>query len=150
MLKILLVSLAIAGVAVGGFAWAKQNGYCSRSDLMGHVTERVARKLDLDDQQQAKLQTFAESLQSLRGDWSERRAAAREEVEALLASPSLDRERVMGLLDARHQALAEHQREVVDAFGEFSDSLRPEQRTRLAELIAQRMDHRWGPPHWAH
>ena len=40
--------------------------------------------------------------------------------------------------------------EIVEAFADFSDTLAPEQRTRLAELIAKRAQHRFGPPGWAH
>ena len=66
-----------------------------------------------------------------------------------LAGSSLDRDRVMALLDERHQAVNERKGEVVDAFATFSDSLQPEQRTRLAELIAGRVERRWGSPGWA-
>lgn len=152
MLKILLVTLTILGVvAVSGIAWARYNGYCAGGDLTQRVTERVSRKLDLNEYQAAKLQGFAEKLQALRSGWSEGRNQIRGELEGLLAAPVLDRDRVTGLLDERHQALAERKGEIVDAFGDFSDSLEPGQRTRLAELITARLDHRWGgPPHGAH
>lgn len=56
----------------------------------------------------------------------------------------------MDLLTRRHEVIAERKHAAIDAFADFSDSLQPEQRTRLAELISKRMQHRWGPPHWAH
>ena len=43
-----------------------------------------------------------------------------------------------------------NERAVVDAFADFSDSLEPEQRSRLAELIGDRMMHHWGHPRWGH
>ena len=149
MLKILLITLAIVAITVAGITWARHNGYCRGGDFMPHITERVSRKLDLNDEQKLKLEAFAETLRKLRGDWSERRTQMLAEVEDLLAGPSLDRDRVIALLDERHQAVNERKGEVVDAFANFSDSLQPEQRTRLAQLIAARMERRWGPPGWA-
>lgn len=148
MLKILLITLAIVAITVAGITWARHNGYCRGGDSMQHITERVSRKLDLNDEQKLKLEAFAETLQKLRSDWSERRTQMSAEVEDILAGPSLDRDRVIALLDERHQAVNERKGEVVDAFATFSDSLQPEQRTRLAELIAARMERRWGPPGW--
>ena len=110
----------------------------------------MARKLNLDEAQSQQLDGFAEALRRLRGDWVERRAGIGGEVERLMAAPTLDREQVMALVEERHRALAEHKREIVHAFADFSDSLQPEQRTRLVELIAERMQHRWGYRHWAH
>jgi Spy/CpxP family protein refolding chaperone len=151
MLKISLITLAVLGlIAAAGLAWARHNGYCTGGGHFEHVKARVARKLDLNETQSRQLDDFAEALRRLRGEWVERRAAIGDEVERLMAAPTLDREQVMALLEERHQAFAEHKREIVDAFADFSDSLQHEQRTRLVELIAERMQHRWGPRHWAY
>lgn len=151
MLKIVLTITAVIGLlAVLGAAWAKHNGYCAGGDRMQYVAERVARKLDLTDEQQAKLQTFTETLRQLRGDWGGRRKALTDELAGLLAAPSLDRNRVGELLDEQHQAMARRKGKIVDAFADFSDSLKPEQRTRLSELSGERLGHRWGHPHWTH
>ena len=150
MLKILLITLAILGVvAISGFAWAKHKGYCSGGDFVQRASERVSHKLALDDTQKAKLQGVTEKLRTMRDGWSEGRNQVRDEIGALLAAPSLNRDRVTALLDERHQTMKDRKAELVNAFGDFSDSLKPEQRTELAELIAERLNHRWGgPPHW--
>jgi Spy/CpxP family protein refolding chaperone len=151
MLKILLITLTILGVvAVAGFAWAKHQGYCSEGDFVKRVTDRVSRKLDLDEDQAARLQGLAEKLRALRGDWTEGRTRMRTDVDGLLAAPTLDRDRAMTLLDQRHRSMAARKSEIVDAFADFSDSLQPEQRTKLAELLSKRLGHYWGPARWAH
>ena len=150
MLKILLITLAILGVvAISSFAWAKHKGYCSGGDFVQRASERVSHKLALDDTQKAKLQGFTEKLRTMRSDRSRGPSQIGDEIGTLLAAPSLNRDRVTALLDDRHQTMMERKAELVDAFGDFSDSLKPEQRTQLAELLAERLNHRWGgPPHW--
>lgn len=151
MWKTLLIGTALVVVLGGaGVAWAKHAGYCDRGDRVQHLTERLTRKLDLNEGQQAKLQAFAEKLGALRAQRAERRGADREAVEQLLSAPQLDRDRAVELLDARLATVTGHKRELVEAFADFSDSLAPEQRERLAELISHRMNHRWGPPRWDH
>jgi Spy/CpxP family protein refolding chaperone len=151
MLKILLIAAAVLGVvAIVGIAWANHKGYCSTGDYVEHVAQRVTRKLDLDEEQAAKLRGFGDRLRGLRSDWTERKTQMRQEIERLLGEPSLDRERATALLDERRLAMAERRHELVDAFADFTDSLHPEQRARLAELIAERMERRWGHPRWAH
>lgn len=150
MVKIFLIALAVvAFVSAVGIAWARHNGYCASGGYIEHVAGRVSRKLDLDDEQNQRLQRVAEMLRKLRADWIERRAHSGSEIESLLAAPVLDRDRVMDLLTQRHEATVERKRELVDTIADFSDNLQPEQRARLAALIADRMQHRWGPPRWA-
>ena len=151
MLKISLITLTIVVVlSAVGVAWARHSGYCGSGDYFQHVTERVSRKLDLNEGQSEKLQGVAEALRGLRTDWSGQRTRMTEEVQGLLAAPALDRAMVRGLLDERRHAMDQRVGEIVEAFADFSDTLAPEQRTRLAELIAKRAQHRFGPPGWAH
>ena len=151
MLKAVLIVLVVMTVlAAGGMAWAKHRGYCSAEDRMHYMTERLGHKLDLNEGQKGHLQAFADQLREMRGERREARGAMNDRVGELLSASSLDREQAVALLDERHQAMSENKRALVDAFADFSDSLAPEQRSKLAGLIADRMGHRWGPPHWAH
>ena len=43
-----------------------------------------------------------------------------------------------------YHAIVAHKPALVDAFAAFSDSLSPEQRNRLAELVDRRMGRGWG------
>jgi Spy/CpxP family protein refolding chaperone len=137
-------------MAVIGVAWAMYSGNCSAEGHIGHVTERIGRKLELNDNQQGHLQAFAQNLLSLRSERQNYRLAMKDGITELLSAPSLDRERAVALIDERYQAIDENKRTLVEAFADFSDSLAPEQRSRLAGLIGDRLMHRWGPPGWAH
>ncbi|MEA3411635.1 MAG: periplasmic heavy metal sensor [Pseudomonadota bacterium] len=151
MLKIVLITLVVVGVIAGfGIAWAKHKGYCSAEGRMQHVTERISKKLDLDDEQKSRLTALGERFQALRGDWREHRTELRADVQDLLKNDRFDRERALQMIDERQQTMIEGKRDMVNAFAAFSDSLEPEQRTRLAELIGEWSGHHRGHPGWAH
>jgi Spy/CpxP family protein refolding chaperone len=151
MLKISLITLAVLAVVVGvGAAWAKHRGYCAEGGHLSYMSDRLSRRLDLDEVQRTELQRFADTLRGLRGDWREGRGAMREEVQALLAAPTLDRDRAMDLLAEWRARADERKRLVVDGFADFSDSLTPDQRERLAGIIGERMDRRFGRAGWGH
>lgn len=151
MLKTILVIFLVLGVlAVVGAAWAKRSGYCSPEHRIQHLTERLGRRLDLNDDQQGRLATFVQTLKGLRSEWQGQRAAMKERVSELLATAPLDRDQAQALIDERAQIVEDGKHALIDAFANFSDSLAPEQRSRLAELIGDRMNHRWGHTGWAH
>lgn len=151
MLKTILITLVVLGViAAAGAAWAKHSGYCSPENRIQKITERVGRRLDLNDDQQGRLEAFAQILQDLRSHRQVRRVAVKDNVAELLSASSMDRDRAIELIDERLQGMNDGKRSLVDAFADFSDSLAPEQRARLAELIDNRMAGGWGRPRWGH
>jgi Spy/CpxP family protein refolding chaperone len=145
-MKTTLIILGIVAlVGVAGFAWAKSQGYCGEGGHTQFMADRLEGKLDLDEGQRAQLDDLTRLIRELRGNWVEQRTQVRDEVVALISAPTLDRDQAEALLERGRQAMLEHRREVVDAFADFSDSLEPDQRARLAEMVEQRMLHRWGP-----
>lgn len=151
MLKTILIALLFLGaVAAAGAAWAKHKGYCSADSRIHHITERVGRKLDLNEDQLGRLDVFAETLKGMRNEHQDHRTAMKDRITELLSAPSLDRDRAVALIDERYQTTGDRKRAMVNAFADFSDSLAPEQRAQLAGLIGDRMMHRWGHPSWAH
>ena len=151
MFKTVLITLGVlAVITAAGVAWAKHNGYCSKESRMQFVTERIGRKLDLNDDQLGRFEAFAETLRELRTERQDQRVAMKDDVAELLSEPSLDRDRAVSLIDERYRSMDGSKRAIVEAFADFSDSLAPEQRSRLSGLISDRLMHRWGPPRWAH
>jgi Spy/CpxP family protein refolding chaperone len=151
MLKTILITLLVLGaVGAAGVAWAKHKGYCSADGRMHHMTERVGRKLDLNEDQLGRLEIFAETLKGMRKELRDHRGAMKDRVAGLLSAPMLDRDRAVALIDERYQSMGDNKQAMVDAFADFSDSLNPEQRSQLAGLIGDRMMHRWGHARWAH
>jgi Spy/CpxP family protein refolding chaperone len=151
MLKTTLIVLIVLGIlAAVGAAWAKHKGYCSTETRMQHISERIGRQLDLNDDQRGHLGSFIGTLRELRSDQQDRRRVVKQGVAELLSAPRLDRDRAIALIDERFRSIDERKRTLIDAFADFSDSLAPEQRARLVELIEQGRMGRWGHHHWAY
>lgn len=151
MLKTILISLAVFGVLLGvGAAWAKHRGYCNHSDRVQFITQRLTHKLDLTDEQQSGLSALADKFSELRDDAVDRKNSIRDSVIGLLSAPSLDRELAADLLEEGFKSMAERKRELIDAVAEFTDSLQPDQRAQLTELIGDRLAYHWGHHRWAH
>lgn len=114
----------------------------SKEDSAEHaawIVERVARKLDLDDAQKVRLDAVKTALLTVRDAAEKRRAADRQELTALLAQPTLDRTRANSLVTGHTRAIEQHAPQVIAAFGDFYDSLRPEQQQTLREQVESRL-----------
>ena len=136
---------AVSALGIGAVAVAhRHHGYpMSDADLTRaktHAVERIAGRMDLDAAQRAQLDTLADALLVQRKALlagTEPRAA----LQGLVAGPSFDRAGAEALLMAKTDALRAGAPAVIAAFGDFYDSLNPEQQARLRERLAQGRDH---------
>ena len=71
--------------------------------------------------------------QALKGSADNPRA----ELQALISGPSFDRTQASALLQAKIAAVQLKSPELINAFGDFYDSLRPEQQGKLREALAR-------------
>lgn len=138
---------AVAALGIGAVAVAHRHAGHPMSDAdlaraKTHAIERIAGRMDLDATQRAQLDTLADTLLAQRKALlagTEPRAA----LQALVAGPSFDRAGAEALLMAKTDALRAGAPAVIAAFGDFYDSLNPEQQARLRERLAQgRRGHR--------
>ena len=90
----------IVGVAVvlGLLSW---RAYAHRSHHGHNRVEWIAKRLNLDDQQKAKLEAVHEIMQQARKEFQEERAELFDEIEAQIKSDQLDQAKVMQLFEQR-------------------------------------------------
>jgi Spy/CpxP family protein refolding chaperone len=110
-------------------------------DHAAWMTGRVARDLELNDAQKAKLDALKTVLLATGTEAMKQREADRREVTELLAQPTLDRARASALVTHHTRAIEAKAPEVIAAAGDFYDSLTPDQQAKLREEIADHMDH---------
>lgn len=145
----LIILTVVAVVIVAGLAWARHKGYC-KGDMVSFVAARLTSKLDLDEAQRGKLDALADTVRQLRGSWRKDREQVGAEVAGLLETPALDRDRALTLVDSRREVFDDHKQDLVQAAGDFTDSLSGDQRRKLADMISRLASRRCGPPGWAH
>jgi periplasmic protein CpxP/Spy len=109
--------------------------------MRSRMIERVASRLDLDEAQKAKLGVVADQLragrQALRGDTD-----PRADVQSLVAGNTFDRAKAKALIDAKTSTVQSKSPELIAAFGDFYDSLKPEQQQKVRDFM-QRGRHGW-------
>jgi Spy/CpxP family protein refolding chaperone len=151
-LKRTLIGLFGASVLFGGLAACShryQHGgnWQSMSDedvakRKAWMVDRVAGKLDLDEAQKAKLGAVADQLHAQRkalvGDTN-----PRNEIQSLVAGNTFDRAKAKAFIDGKTQTIQARSPELIAAFGDFYDSLRPEQQQKVRDFMS-RGRHGWG------
>ena len=110
--------------------------------MRARMMDRVSSRLDLDEAQKAKLGVVADQLragrQALRGTTD-----PRSEVQSLVAGNTFDRAKAKQLIDAKTSTVQSKSPELIAAFGDFYDSLKPEQQQKVRDFM-QRGRHGWG------
>lgn len=120
-----------------GAPWGHGRGPMSDEDatkMSARMVERVGQKLDLDAAQKAKLTHLSEVLRAQRkvamGD-----KPPHEQMQSLISGNRFDRAGAQALVDSRTEAIRKASPEVIAAAGDFYDSLRPEQQTKVREFL---------------
>lgn len=113
-----------------------------QAEMRTKAVERLGSKLDLDAAQRARLATLVERLQAQRGavmGAADPRAA----VQALVAGPTFDRAGARAFVEGKADAVRNASPQVIEAFGDFYDSLKPAQQQQVRDFIAQGRRHGW-------
>ena len=129
-------TLVIAGALVGA-GCHRHHTPTERADWM---TGKIAKHLDLDEQQKAKLAAVKDEAMAVRAESEKERKATMEEVIAQVQSDRLDQAKLTQLMD-RHQAEQKRvMQKVLPKVTEWHATLRPEQKAEAVEHIRKWMD----------
>jgi Spy/CpxP family protein refolding chaperone len=147
-----LIGLAATATLAGGLiAWGG-HGHHARggwseeriTEVRGKAIERISDRLTLNAAQQQKLDAVADELlasrQALRGGTADPRT----ELQALIGSEKFDRSRAQALLEQKTQVAQGQGPKLIAAFGDFYDSLTPEQQKQVREALDKRGRGGWG------
>ncbi len=107
---------------------------------------RVSKKLALDADQEARLTELSQQIHHSEDDIQSVRREGRHEVMQLLTEPQADRDQAKSVLQNKLAAIVAQTNDMVDAFGNFIDSLNPQQRQQLHAYI-QKHDSQHGCRH---
>jgi len=146
-----LIALTSATVVIGGLTACGSRGDHARgwsderiTEARGKMVEKISDKLELNAEQKAKLGVLADEMvasrKALRGESGD----VRNELQTLIATDKFDRTKARQMLDQKTQALQSSGPKILAAFGDFYDSLNPEQQKQVREKLERRGHGWWG------
>ena len=134
--RVAIGTLVLAGALVG----AGCHRHPTPAERADRMTSKIAKHLDLDDQQKAKLMAVRDEMLAARAESQQEHKAIMEEVVAQVQGDRLDQAKLAQLMD-RHQAEQKRvMQRVLPKVAEWHATLRPEQKTEAVEHIRKWMD----------
>jgi periplasmic protein CpxP/Spy len=112
--------------------------HCRRSDW---AVRRLSCKLKLDDRQKQRLRALLDGLEQLRESVRRSWSSQRQELFKLIGGERFDRNEALRIAQIQTALINESLPQLLDSLGDFYDNLTAEQRGRLRDVIAKRMDH---------
>ncbi len=146
-----LIAFTSATVVIGGLTACGSRGDHARgwsdervTEMRGKAVEKISGKLELNAGQKAKLEALADEMiasrKAMRGESGDVRA----DLQALIAGEKFDRSKAQQMLDQKTQAIQASGPRILAAFGDFYDSLNPEQQKQVRERMERRGHGWWG------
>jgi len=146
-----LIALTSATVVLGGLTACGSRGDHARgwsdervTEMRGKAVEKISSKLELNAEQKAKLGVLADEMVASRKAVRGGSGDFRNDLQALIAADKFDRTKAQQMLDQKTQALQGSGPKILAAFGDFYDSLNPEQQKQVREKLERRGHGWWG------
>lgn len=133
-----VVGMAVLVGLLGTSACFRHHTPAERADW---VTGKIAKQLDLDDQQKAKLAVVKDELLAARAEAQKERRGTMEEMIAQVKSDRLDEAKLAQLIEQHQAERTRMMQRVLPKVSEWHASLRPDQKAEAAKLIQRWTDH---------
>ncbi len=134
--RVAIGTLVLAGALVG----AGCHRHYTPAERADWMTSKIAKHLDLDDQQKAKLMAVRDEMVAARAESQQEHKAIMEDVIAQVKSDRLDQAKLTQLME-RHQAEQKRvMQRLLPKAADWHATLRPEQKAEAVEHIRKWMD----------
>ena len=150
-IKRTLIGLTATTVVLGGLTACGSRGDHARgwsderiTEVRGKAIDKISGKLDLNADQKAKLGALADQMIASRKAFRGESADPRADLKTLIAGDKFDRSKAQTLLDQKTQVMQGNGPKMLAAFGDFFDSLNPEQQKQVREKLERRGHGWWG------
>ena len=136
-----IVIITAGTLLIGGVAACKHKMHSASAEERGEwVVDKVSKELELNDSQRIKLVEVKDQFIAVRKSMRSDPEEARKEVLAMLKQPTMDREKVNAMVNQKIAMVSEKSPSIIDAIGNFYDSLDDSQRAELSEFIEEKME----------
>lgn len=133
--RTLIVTLALAVLVTGALSVSACHRHRSPTERADRMVGKIAKELDLDDAQKAKLDAVKQELLTARAEMRKQHEAILDEVLAQIPADRLNQAKLLQFVE-QHQALQTRLAPgVVTKVAEFHASLTPKQKAEAAEHL---------------
>ena len=108
------------------------------------IVQKVTEKLELTETQQTRLSEVKNEFLEMRKTMQSNREQTQTDIQAMLKQPTLDRNKANSIVNQHIETIHSRSSVIIDAIGNFYDSLDDAQRAELREFIEDKMEHRHG------
>jgi len=133
-LTVLLGGLSACGHRDHGRGWSDERV----TEMRGKAVERITDKLALNTDQKAKLGVLADEMVAARKAMRGASTDPRADLQGLIAGAKFDRSKAQQMVDQKLQTAQGSSPRLLGAFGDFYDSLTPEQQQQVRDRMARR------------
>lgn len=138
------LSVLVAGLSACGYRGHQFGASLSAEEYAqkrGRMVDRVAGKLDLNEEQKKRLATLGDKLYEQRTALIGQTKDPRAEMKALVAGDKFDRARAQAVVNDKSAVLQSGSPEVIAALADFYDSLNAAQQQKVRDYLERR--HGW-------
>lgn len=148
-LLLLIIPVGIIALVVGAYAaqsYGFHGGFHHRGgmgkEFLEYRLDKLSKELNLNEAQQAKLDTFKQDIESAMDQRMEKHKEIHKMVKDELSKDNPDFEKIRPVIDQQIDSMAQSAHEFVGRVGDFYKDLTPEQRKILKDHIMEKMgDH---------
>ncbi len=108
------------------------------------MVEKVTEELELTATQQGRLSEVKKEFLDMRKTMQSNREQTKTDIQAMLKQPTLDRNKANSIVNQHIETIHSRSPAIIDAIGNFYDSLDNTQRAELREFIEDKMEHHHG------
>ena len=132
--RYLLVALVAAAVALGA-SWTSRNLLIPHEDSGGELHAIIHQQLDLDAEQEAKVEALEKNFADRRSELESKLRQANAELAEAMASEHQYGPRVAAAVDHAHMAMGELQKATLEHVFAMRAALRPDQAARFDRAV---------------
>ena len=148
--KIVTTVLLTVGIAGGAAAVGKKH-FKDPDKRADFAVSYIADHLELDATQEQALDVLKDQVMAKRATMKSQMSEGRAEIRELISAETFDQARALELLNAKTSTLNAEAPEVINALGNFLDSLNAEQKAEVLEFMEKRQEGRKGHRgRWSH
>lgn len=134
--KIITAVVLTVGIAGGAAAYGKHQ-FGNPEKRADKIAGYIAYELELDETQKQALDVLKTQMMTARQTVKADRSAIKEEAMALINAESFDRAKALDMINSKVSMVNEQAPDMVNALGDFLDTLNAEQKAEIAEFVEE-------------